>query len=86
MKAIQFTGCKLQQVDFAEADLRQASLEDCDLSEAIFFNTNLEGADFESASGFEIDPENNRIKGAKFSPSNIRGLLVKYKIRIKGGT
>jgi hypothetical protein len=50
---------------------------------AIFSQTNLEKADFTTAFNYQIDPEQNRMKKARFSPEGIAGLLVKYKIVIE---
>ncbi len=73
----------MEQVDFSEADLSRSVFKNCDLSAAIFSNTNLEKADLFSASDFNIDPELNKITGAKFSSENLAGLLDKYKLIIK---
>jgi len=70
-------------VDFSEADLSGAFFDHCELHDAVFVQTNLEEADFRSAYGFEIDPEQNRIKSAKFSLYGIPGLLSKYGINIE---
>ena len=42
----------------------------------------LEKADFRGAFNYSLDPELNRIKGARFSPAGLAGLLGKYGIRI----
>ncbi|WP_419802798.1 hypothetical protein [Mucilaginibacter sp.] len=39
-------------------------------------------ADFSSAYNFSIDPENNRIKKAKFSVAGLPGLLEKFGLKI----
>ncbi|WP_311316321.1 pentapeptide repeat-containing protein [Kaistella jeonii] len=66
-----------------QKNLSSADFTDCDLSQTIFQNTNLEKADFRSAFNYTIDPENNRLKGAKFSLAGISGLLGKYQIKIE---
>jgi uncharacterized protein YjbI with pentapeptide repeats len=78
-----FKDCQLREIDFSEADLSNANFFDCDLSQAIFQNTNLEKADFRSSFNYVIDPENNRLKGARFSAAGISGLLEKYQIIIE---
>ncbi len=78
-----FKNCSLQEVDFTEADLTAATFSNCDLHKALFEKTVLEQADLRSAYNFSIDPEINRIKKAKFSTSNIIGLLGKYNIEIE---
>ena len=42
--------------------------------------TILEKADFRTAKNYSIDPEQNRLKKAKFSLSGVVGLLRKYDI------
>lgn len=83
LKGIYFSNCKMEQVDFTEADLSKGRFSGCDLGGSIFSSTNLEGADLETATGFSIDPEENRIRKAIFSKENIHGLLDKYRITIK---
>lgn len=77
-----FAGSQLQRVDFTEATLKNVSLQHCDLLNAVFENTNLEKADLTNAKNYSIDPEINKIKGAKFSLPDVVGLLTVYEIEI----
>tara|TARA_R110001583_G_scaffold30906_4_gene106261 strand:- start:1158 stop:1733 length:576 start_codon:yes stop_codon:yes gene_type:complete len=77
-----FDHCKLIDVDFTEADLTQAIFQSCDLGKAVFNNTILEKADFSTAYNYRIDPEQNKIKKARFSKEGLEGLLFKYDIQI----
>ena len=72
-----------RRFSFAEADLTEAVFKDCDLSGAIFDYTVLEKADLRTAQHYSIDPENNRLKKARFSIFGIAGLLDKYDIDIE---
>lgn len=83
MKKTNFMGCSLKHVEFGESDLSMAVFNDCDLTAASFTRTNLEKADFRSALNFLIDPEQNRLSGAKFSSLGLPGLLHKYNLRIE---
>jgi len=83
LSKIAFNKTKLQEVDFTECNLSSAVFNDCDLQNAIFKNTNLQNADFRSSTNFTIDPENNKIKGAKFTLDTVVGLLTKYNIKIE---
>lgn len=83
LKNTKFKNCGLQEVDFTEADVSNAIFENCDLAAAIFDNTNLEKADLRSAVNYSIDPQQNRIKKAKFSMNGISGLLYKHDIQIE---
>ena len=82
LKGINFKNCQLHEVDFTETDLTQASFQESDLTNTLFDHSNLENADFRLASNYTIDPDNNKIKKAKFLISGIPGLLVKYGIEI----
>jgi len=83
LKQTLFTNCRLHEVEFIQADLTGSSFTNCDLSGAIFENTLLEKVDFRTAYNYSINPENNRIKKAKFSMNGIAGLLDKYNIEIE---
>jgi uncharacterized protein YjbI with pentapeptide repeats len=78
-----FQNSKLKEVDFSDADLSNSKFLNADLSGAIFQNTNLAKADFRNADNYSLDPENNILKGAKFSLLQISGLLDKYNITIE---
>jgi fluoroquinolone resistance protein len=78
-----FLQTSLREVDFSESDLKNTVFDQCDLLNALFDHTNLERADLTTALNYAIDPENNRISGAKFSLPSVVGLLHKYKIEIQ---
>jgi uncharacterized protein YjbI with pentapeptide repeats len=83
LKKTSFVKCSLKESSFAEADLTEANFSEADLLSAAFDRTNLEKADFRDALNYSIDPENNRMKKAKFSADGIAGLLDKYQIDIR---
>lgn len=78
-----FLKSQLESVDFTEADLKKVMLKQCDLLNATFENTNLENSDLTASINYAIDPEINKIKGAKFSLPEVVGLLNKYSIKIE---
>ncbi len=78
-----FRNCQLREIDFSESNLTNVIFDNCDLAQAIFINTVLEKADFRTAYNYSFDPENNRIRKAKFSILGITGLLDKYDIVIE---
>ncbi|WP_273565323.1 pentapeptide repeat-containing protein [Maribacter halichondriae] len=82
LKNMIFRDCKLVEIDFTEADLTNAIFEHCNLARAIFDQTNLEKADFTTSIHFNIDPERNPLKKAKFSKDGLHGLLQKHNIVI----
>ena len=77
---IKNSSCK--EVYFTGADLSGSILTHTDFSLARFDQTNLEKADLRSAIHYSIDPENNKIKKAKFSIEGLAGLLDRYGIDI----
>ena len=77
-----FNNCSLNEADFTESDLSGTIFNNCDLKRAIFDRSILLKTDFTTAQNFSIDPETNRLKGAKFSKNNLMGLLLKYKLKI----
>ena len=78
-----FRNCNLQEADFTESDIINSVFDNCDLKSAIFDQTNIEKVDFTTAYNFNINPEENRVKGAKFSKENVFGLLSSYGIVIE---
>lgn len=82
MKKTKFSNCQLQEVDFTEANLSESVFEDCDLQGAIFDNTILEKVDFSSSFHFSINPNQNNIKQAKFSRTELAGLLDSFQIKV----
>ena len=58
-------------------------MDQCDLQDASFEHTNLERANFATAINYSIDPDNNRVSGARFSMPAVLGLLGKYNIEIQ---
>jgi fluoroquinolone resistance protein len=77
-----FKNSHLIEADFTESDLTASIFDNCDLTGTTFENTNVEKTDFRTSHNYSIDPENNRIKKAKFSLSGLVGLLDKYDIEI----
>lgn len=85
LKNTKFIGCSLKEVDFSEADLTAAVFQKSNLERAIFSNTNLGKTNFRGAFNISIDPEFNKMKGAKLTIYQLEGLLQKYRLDIEGG-
>ena len=83
MNGTQFIRCAMKGVDFENAHLENAVCERCDLDRAVFVNTHLQKADLSTAFNIAIDPERNKLKGAKFSVEGALALLTKYGVRIE---
>ncbi len=82
IKNTTFINCQLMETDFTACDLTEAFFDKCDMQGAVFERTILVKADLRTSYNYSIDPENNRIKKAKFSLSGLGGLLEKYEIEI----
>jgi uncharacterized protein YjbI with pentapeptide repeats len=82
LKKTEFHHCSLIRAFFDDADFSSSKFIGCNLENAVFGKTNLEKADFSTSYNYIIDPENNRIKKAKFSVPGLPGLLMKYDIII----
>jgi len=79
-----FRRSQLHEADFTECDLTGSVFDDCSLARAIFHKTNLEKCDLRNSRNYSIDPENNRIRKAKFAYPGVAGLLDKYDILLDG--
>lgn len=82
LKKTKFHRCSLIHAFFDDADLSSSEFIGCNFENATFGKTNLEKADLSTSYNYSIDPENNRIKKAKFSVPGLPGLLMKYDIII----
>lgn len=67
--------CKARNVDFREGGFRGGRFCFCDLAGCLFNRTNLEGADFTDATDYDIDVQENRVLGARFSRQEAVRLL-----------
>ncbi|MGE8434651.1 pentapeptide repeat-containing protein [Chryseobacterium joostei] len=77
-----FKNSRLIEVDFTECDVSNAIISNCDLSGAVFDGTNLEKTDLRTSFNYSIDPALNKLKKARFSLSEVYGLLYKLDIEI----
>ncbi|WP_080055858.1 pentapeptide repeat-containing protein [Spirosoma aerolatum] len=83
-----FLNRKLKKASFIDCSIREAFFLNCELAATIFTNCNLEltkfegndltQVDFSSSYNLVIDPEENKLKKARFSLHNLPGLLTKY--------
>jgi len=78
-----FKNCNLQETDFVSSDLKGSLFDNCNLRGAVFENSIVEKVDFVSSYNYSINPEVNKVKGAKFSLQGVVALLDKYKIIIE---
>lgn len=67
---------------FEECNLKDSSFEKSLLNTTQFTNRDLRGADFREATGYQIDINTNKLKGAKFSFPEVINLLSGLEINI----
>lgn len=76
--------CKAHDVDFRGADFSNSRFVQTDLAKCLFLHTNLSCCDFTDAFNYNIDPNQNTVKGAKFSLPDALNLLEHFEIEIIG--
>jgi uncharacterized protein YjbI with pentapeptide repeats len=81
--SFRFEDCVLSHSSFHNTSIKQTVFAVCDFAGAAFDGTNLEKTDFRTAINYNLDPENNRLKKARFSVDGLAGLLGKYGIVIE---
>jgi fluoroquinolone resistance protein len=79
-----FADCSLREVDLAGADLRGADLGGCDLSAATFAGTDLREASLVGASGYVVDPAENRVRGMRVDAAGAGGVLRALGLVVEG--
>ena len=83
LKKTKFKECTIREAIFTEADLTGAYFENCDLLNTVFGRSNLSQADFRTSRNYSINLDENIVRNAKFSLSEIAGLLSQYDIIIE---
>ena len=80
-----FHGCDLTGSSFDECNLKGADFSGCVLKGVGFSHNDLREADFRGAGGYAFSPENNQVKGARFSLPEAVGLLAALGIVLEEG-
>ncbi len=83
LKKTVFKNALLHEADFTGCDLSSCVFSRCDFTRATFENTTLEKADLRTSFGYSIDPESNRLAGARFALPEVLRLLDKYNVEIE---
>lgn len=80
---LELVECSAREVDFAGANLTNASFVKTDLLGASFIETNLSNANFSYATNYTIDPRSARLKKATFTLPEALSLLAPFDIVLK---
>lgn len=82
LQGFSYSKCQLTEADFSTCNLKKAVFDNCNLDRTIISHCNLEEADFSTAFNFIINPNDNRMKKAKFSLQNLPGLVAVFDVKI----
>lgn len=75
LRACRFAGGHARRSEWAGVDLREVSFDGVELSGARFVRCDLRGADLRQASGFRIDPSENRVEEMRIALPEALALL-----------
>ena len=75
MKGMVLVECKAHDVDFREGNFTDANFTLTDFAHSVFNKTNLTCANFQDATNYRIDINNNKVTRAKFSRQEAVSLL-----------
>ncbi|QJW90695.1 pentapeptide repeat-containing protein [Spirosoma taeanense] len=78
LRKANFTDCSLKEAHFLKCDLTATVFKNCNLELARFEDNNLTQVDFATSYNLTIDPDDNKVKKARFSLYSLPGLLTKY--------
>ncbi len=82
LKKAHFVDCSLKEAQFLKCELIGTVFKGCNLELAKFEENNLSQADFSSSYNLEMNPDENKLKKARFALHNLPGLLTKYDLII----
>ena len=74
---------EIKDCDFIDTDLSAAIFKGSNLVGSTFVNCNLSKTDFREAYGYQFNPNNNRLKKAKFSNPEVLALLNSFGIVVE---
>lgn len=84
LKELVIEECKAHDVDFRGGDFSNSSFILTDFERSMFMRTKLHSADFTDATNYNIDPNENDIRKAKFTMPDVINLLHSFDIEIQG--
>ncbi len=83
LKKVNFGKSQIISSTFYQVNLSECNFMGCELTDTTFSECDLQKSDFRSASGFNIDVTSCKLKNAKFSFTNLDGLVKGLGIKIE---
>ena len=83
LKKLDFGKSEIVFSNFHQVDLYESNFSECNLENTSFSACDMRKSDFRLAQGFHIDTNTCRLWGAKFSHSNLVGLVLDLGIKIE---
>ncbi len=77
-----FSECMIDDTVFRDSMLKNSNFEEVQFRFTSFVSNDLTKANFKNASGFQIDPCNNKLKGASFSALSALELVKYFDIKL----
>jgi len=84
MRGCRIVDCKANETSFVEVDLTGAVFTGTDLAGAKFIDSILVDADLSEATGYVIHPQQNRLRGTRFSEEAALALVGELGIVVPG--
>lgn len=75
LKKTLFRGCEILESDFVGTQLMESDFSQSTLAGSVFNTCDLTKANFTGARSYSINPQNNKVKKARFSMPEALGLL-----------
>lgn len=82
LKGFRLEDSEANDLDFSNTDLRDSSFNGSTLTHCLFESCQLQKADFRNTQNLIMNPEQNQLQGAMFSEDGLKGLLMKYGIKV----
>lgn len=77
-----FKDCKMEEVDLERTVCDGLAFDGCELSGAQWSGASCLKSDFRASQGLTLDPTQVRLRGARFTTENLRGLVAHHGITV----
>ena len=83
MKGLKFHGCSIVEATFSNAKVKNSIFHDCNLERTDFGGADITMCDFETSYNFTINPNDTKLRKARFSKDQLEGLVAHLGIIIR---